>query len=326
MSFTYAELKTAIQDFTENNEPSFVRNIPLFIRQAEERILKNVQLDLFRQNATGQMRAGTQYLEVPNDFLAPFSLSYSNNPFPYGDYEGTTDYKIATSLIRAFIGFSDDVALFTTPQAVPGRALGDIVGNNDGLVTPNDALHMSQYIDYKYDGGALDPALTSAMINYIENTMLPYLAERQSTYSIFYNPTAVGSNFMDYKDASFVREYQGEDGVTGKPRYYAQFNEDNFILAPKPDSNYSVQLSYFYRPTSLTAGAESGTTWLSKNAEMAMLYGSLIEAGVYMKEEPDIMQMYQSRFQESLMGIKMLGEAKQTTDEYRVGKVVRQKQ
>lgn len=218
MSFTYAELKTAIQDFTENNEPSFVRNIPLFIRQAEERILKNVQLDLFRQNATGQMSAGNQYLEVPNDFLAPFSLSYANNP------------------------------------------------------------------------------------------------------------TGVGSNYMDYKDASFVREYQGEDGVTGKPRYYAQFNEDNFILAPKPDSNYSVQLSYFYRPISLTAGAESGTTWLSKNAEMAMLYGSLIEAGVYMKEEPDIMQMYQSRFQESLMGIKMLGEAKQTTDEYRVGKVVRQKQ
>jgi hypothetical protein len=325
MSFTYAELKTAIQDFTENNEPSFVRNIPLFIRQAEERILKNVQLDLFRQNATGQMRAGTQYLEVPNDFLAPFSLSYSNNPFPYGSHESSSQYNISNSISRANIGFAGDVALFQTPEAISGRSLGDIQGQNDGNVEQQDALLMTQYIVYKYGGGSIGD-LTTANISYIEDTMLPYMAARQSTYSNFYNPTAVGSNFMDYKDASFVREYQGEDGVTGKPRYYAQFNEDNFILAPKPDSNYSVQLSYFYRPTSLTAGAEDGTTWLSKNAEMAMLYGSLIEAGVYMKEEPDIMQMYQSRFQESLMGIKMLGEAKQTTDEYRVGKVVRQKQ
>jgi hypothetical protein len=55
MSFTYDQLKTAIQDYTENDETSFVNNIPLFIRIAEERILKNVQLSLFRKNATAYM-------------------------------------------------------------------------------------------------------------------------------------------------------------------------------------------------------------------------------------------------------------------------------
>ena len=44
MSFTYAQLKSAIQDYTENSETSFVNNLPLFIRLAEERILKTVQL------------------------------------------------------------------------------------------------------------------------------------------------------------------------------------------------------------------------------------------------------------------------------------------
>ena len=57
-----------------------------------------------------------------------------------------------------------------------------------------------------------------------------------------------------------------------------------------------------------------------------MLYGSLIEAYIFMKGEPDVMQMYNSRFQEALIGVKMLGEARQTTDEYRTGKVIRQKQ
>ena len=47
MSFTYGELKQAIQDYTQNSETSFVNNLPLFIENAEERILKNVQLTFF---------------------------------------------------------------------------------------------------------------------------------------------------------------------------------------------------------------------------------------------------------------------------------------
>ena len=50
MSFTYDQLKQAIQDYTENTETTFVSNMPLFIRSAEERILKSIQLDFFRLN------------------------------------------------------------------------------------------------------------------------------------------------------------------------------------------------------------------------------------------------------------------------------------
>jgi hypothetical protein len=73
-------------------------------------------------------------------------------------------------------------------------------------------------------------------------------------------------------------------------------------------------LHYYYRPVSLTDGADSGTTWLSINAELSLLYGSLIEAYTFMKGEQDVMAMYNQKFQESLMGIKMLGEAKEVTD------------
>ena len=76
MSFTYDELKQAIQDYTENDETSFVTNLPLFIRQSEERILKNVQLSLFRKNVNGTLTASNKYLACPSDFLAPFSLSF----------------------------------------------------------------------------------------------------------------------------------------------------------------------------------------------------------------------------------------------------------
>jgi len=215
MSFTYAQLKQAIQDYTENDEPSFVNNLPLFIRQAEERILKNVQLSLFRKNVQGAATISNPFLAVPPDYLAAFSLSMR----------------------------------------------GD---NGDRF-------------------------------------------------------------FRVFKDPSFLQSYTPDSTTIGAPRYYAVFDLNNFLLAPSPDVAYTAELHYFYRPASLTAGAESGITWLSENAEMAMLYGSLIEAYIYMKGEQDVLTAYNTRFQEAIIGIKMLGEAKETTDEYRKGKVLRDK-
>jgi hypothetical protein len=77
MSFTYGQLKQALQDYLETSETTFVNNLPLFIRLSEERILKNVQLNLFRRNVTANATSGNQFLACPSDFLAPFSLSYT---------------------------------------------------------------------------------------------------------------------------------------------------------------------------------------------------------------------------------------------------------
>jgi hypothetical protein len=216
MSFTYGQLKQALQDYLETSETTFVNNLPLFIRMSEERILKNVQLSLFRKNATANATIGNQYLASPSDFLAPFSLSY----------------------------------------------MGD---NNDKV-------------------------------------------------------------FTEFKDVSFVQEYTPDSSTTGAPKYYAQFDNENFILSPTPDDNYVMELHYFYRPASLTAGPDSGTTWLSINAELTLFYGAMVEAYIFLKGDPDLMATYDKRFQESLIGLKMLGEAKQVTDEYRTGMVIRGKQ
>ena len=216
MSFTYAQLKQAIQDYTENDETTFVTNLPVFIRAAEERILKNVQLNLFRKNATANFTASNQYLAAPSDFLAPFSLSYTD-------------------------------------------------GNGD-------------------------------------------------------------KQFLLFKDVNYIQDYNPDPTDTGAPRFYATFDTDNFIIGPTPDSAYAAELHYFYRPSSLTSAGESGTTWLSENATMAMLYGSLIEAYTFMKGETDLVQNYNQRFIESINSLKMLGEADEPTQEYRAGRVIRQKQ
>ena len=214
MSFTYAQLKQAIQDYTENTETTFVSNLSIFIQNAEERILKTAQLEVFRKNQAGNMTTGNQYLALPSDYLAPFSLCFTNG----------TDKE-----------------------------------------------------------------------------------------------------FVLFKDVNFVQSFNPSASTTGAPRYYAQFDIDNYILAPTPNSDYDVEIHYFYRPASLTAGGDSGTTWLSTNASVALLYGSLVEAYTFMKGEADLVANYNQRFGEALSRVKNFGESQEVTDAYRTGLILREK-
>ena len=79
MSFTYSTLKSAIKDYTENQESTFVSHLVDFVKTAEERIFKSVDLEFFRKNATGTTTAGNQFLAVPDDYIASFSLSLESS-------------------------------------------------------------------------------------------------------------------------------------------------------------------------------------------------------------------------------------------------------
>tara|TARA_R100000655_G_scaffold27696_2_gene56377 strand:- start:1203 stop:1868 length:666 start_codon:yes stop_codon:yes gene_type:complete len=205
--FTYGTLKTAIQDYLDNSETTFTNNLDNFIQTAEERILKAVQLPVFRKNVTGSVTASDTYLAAPDDFLAPYSLAV---------LDGSNNYS-----------------------------------------------------------------------------------------------------YLLLKHVSWIRDYTPAVATTGEPLYYAIFDNDSFILAPTPNSNYSVELHYYYRPNSLTTVSSSSQTWLSENAPNAMLYGSLVEGAVFMKSDPQTIALYDSKFQEALGMLKLLGEFKDVRDEAR---------
>jgi len=79
MSYTYTELKTAVRDYTDNQESVFVSHLDTFIRSAEERLFKAVDLEFFRKNVSGAMTSGNQFMAVPDDYLSSFSLSIENS-------------------------------------------------------------------------------------------------------------------------------------------------------------------------------------------------------------------------------------------------------
>ena len=124
-------------------------------------------------------------------------------------------------------------------------------------------------------------------------------------------------SFLLFKDVNFIREAYPNASTTGIPKHYALFDDTTFIVGPTPNAAFTVELHYFYRPASLTAGADSGTTWLSTNARNALLYGSLIEGYMYMKGDADLMNQYEKRYLESISRLKVLGEGDNTVDIYR---------
>ena len=71
---TLAELKTLIQNYTENEETTFVSTLNDFIISAEDRLFQLIQLDYFRKNVTGNLTAGNTYLTAPSDFLMSFFM------------------------------------------------------------------------------------------------------------------------------------------------------------------------------------------------------------------------------------------------------------
>ena len=122
--------------------------------------------------------------------------------------------------------------------------------------------------------------------------------------------------YLDFKHPSFMREYSSTT-ATGQPKYYSLFDDTAFELAPVPDSNYTIELHYLHKPASLTSGSDSGTTFLSTDYPDALLYGTLVEGAVFLKEPPDVVAQYEARFKEAISRMKNISEGRATRDEYR---------
>lgn len=214
MSLSYAQLSTAIQQYTENDETSFVANIPNFVRNTETLVNNSVQLPAFRKNVTGETTATWPYLSIPTDFLSIFSLAVANYTVP---------------------------ATYTKP----------IIG--------------------------------------------PY-------------------TYLLQKDVNYIREAFPYPEVVGLPTHYAIFDSTSFLLGPTPDACHPVEMHYYAQMQSIVT---TGTSWLGDNFPNVLLWGSLVEAYIYMKGEKDIVAVYQNKFEEAMARLKELGDGKDRADNYR---------
>ena len=148
----------------------------------------------------------------------------------------------------------------------------------------------------------------------------PYL-EAPPDFLASYSLAVITNDSYEYllnKDVNYIRAAYPNPTVEGIPKYYAQFDDNTFILGPTPDAAYTVEMHYFFYPESIVT---AGTTWLGANFDSALLYGSLVEAYTYMKGEADIVAAYNKRYEEAMILAKRLGDGMERRDAYRSGQV-----
>ena len=98
----------------------------------------------------------------------------------------------------------------------------------------------------------------------------------------------------------YLRQYSPSSTTTGIPLYYADYNYDNWIVAPTPDQNYTFEVLYYERLAPLSN--DNQTNWITINAPNAMLFGTLLQAILFVKN--DQRQIFQQKYQEAMQTLK----------------------
>ena len=128
--------------------------------------------------------------------------------------------------------------------------------------------------------------------------------------------------YLNQRDPSFMAEYYDTPGTASLdiPKYYGNWDENFWVVAPTPNAIYDITLAYNREPVSLTNATVSGTgTYLSNKYQDLLLYASLVNAYGYLKGPADMIQLYQGQYKEALETYAVEQEGRRRRNEYNDG-------
>jgi len=297
----YAELWQTIQDYTQNYETDFVANIPVFVTQAEERVYNTVQLPPLRKNVTGTSQPNSPYLTCPTDFLSVFSMAVIDAT---GTYEFLLNKDV--NFLRAAYPSPTDTG---TPKyyALFGPEVLNRGTTNElsFIMAPTPDARYSIELHYYY----YPVSIVQGIIRLL-------------------GTIAGGSG---YTNGSYYRvPLTGGTGSGASADIIVSGGSITAVTLRSGGSFYTVGDSLTASTTTLGAGSgfsvpvqtlinADGSSWLGDNYSPALLYGSLVEAYIFMKGEQDMMTYYETKFKEALGQLNRLGTGLERGDAYRDG-------
>ena len=135
------------------------------------------------------------------------------------------------------------------------------------------------------------------------------------------NSTTSDQEFLKQVDSSFIATYNPDpDNASdqGRPKYFAHWDNDNWVVAPTPDAAYSLTMAYIKQPTTITT-SNATTTEISTRAPDLLLYACLVETFKFLKGPENMIQLYEASYQEALQTFAAEQQGRRRRDEYRDG-------
>ena len=297
----YAELWQTIQDYTQNYETDFVANIPVFVTQAEERVYNTVQIPPLRKNVTGTSQPNSPYLTCPTDFLSVFSMAVIDAT---GTYEFLLNKDV--NFLRAAYPSPTDTGTPKYYALFGPEVLNQGITNELSFIlapTPNSQYSIELHYYY------YPVSIVQGIIRLL-------------------GTIAGGSG---YTNGSYYRvPLIGGTGSGASADIIVSGGSITAVTLRSGGSFYTVADSLTASTTILGAGSgfsvpvqtlinADGSSWLGDNYSPALLYGSLVEAYIFMKGEQDMMTYYETKFKEALGQLNRLGTGLERGDAYRDG-------
>jgi hypothetical protein len=128
--------------------------------------------------------------------------------------------------------------------------------------------------------------------------------------------------YLEQRDPSFIATYYDTPGTSSStlPKYYANWDENYWVVAPTPNAAYEITLAYNKNPISLTDSNKSTTgTYLSNKYQDLLLYACLVNAYGYLKGPMDMLQYYQQAYTEALKTYEIEQLGRRRRSEYQDG-------
>jgi hypothetical protein len=213
----YTELSTAIQAYTDNTDAGFVAEIPVFVKQAEQRVYNAVQIANLRKNVTGVLQTGNKYLSCPSDFLSTYSLAVYLAPSTTATGSSGSSTIIVASALNIAVGMyvsGTGIATGATVTVVNGTTITLSIANT-GAVSGTVAFQG----EYTY--------LLNRDVNFMRQVYPNPLYQATPKYYAIFGP-------------------QSND-----------VNELTFIMGPTPDAQYNAELHFYYYPESIVTANRS---------------------------------------------------------------------
>jgi hypothetical protein len=302
----YETLYNSIQAYAENTEQLFVANIPVFVQEAEDRIYNSVNLPSLRKNVTGTLTAANQYISLPSDWLANYSLAVIDSTNRY-NYLLNKDVNFLREAYPSVVYTSPTYQ--GTPQGVPryyalfGSQLSN-VNEMTLMVAPTPDANYTVEMHYFY----YPPTIVQGQIA----TLGAITAGSLYTNGVYQNVALTGGS-----GANATADIVVAGGVVTNVslKFGGNFYVAGNILSC---SSLGSTGAGFSIPVSSVSNA-AGTSWLGDNYDPVLFYGSMREAMLFMKGEQDLIGYYESKYQEALQQLVRLSEGLDRGDFYRDG-------
>lgn len=307
----YVQLYQAIIDYSENSEPLFVSNIPRFVQEAEDRIYNSVQIPALRKNVTGTLTAGNQYLSLPNDYLATYSLAV---------IDSTNNYQYLLNKDVNFLREAYPSAVYVsptyqgTPQSVPKyyALFGPQYNNSNELsfiLAPTPDTSYNVELHYFYYPISIVQGALGGTGTFIGGTLY--------TNGFYANVPLTPLTGTGGSGATANITVSGGQvtkvDITNGGDFYIVGN----ILTTS--TSYIGGTGSGFTFTVTAVNNPDGTSWLGDNYDPVLLYGAMREAVLFMKGEQDMVGYYEKMYTEAMSQLNRLGTGLERNDAYRAG-------